>query len=347
MSIRRSVTRLTVITLSIAIGVAWLTSMIDDAAAQSAHVRALSAPTVADRRDNADPPRLGARPLDQRRLPLDDEYRSRTSGRGVTVYVIDCGAQVGNAQFGNRASRGANIAGGHWRDCIDAMGVGHATFVSGIVGGATTGVAKRVRIVSVRTLRGGEGAPSPPPMTQLRRVVRAIDWVIADAASHDRPAVVNMSLAFDGKHQRLTDAMARLEDAGITAVVAAGNDGRSACRHTPANLRLAVTVGAVNRRDHVWSGSNVGPCVDLFAPGVGIRSVFRGGGVFTIPPFWCDIVGDALRHRCRRSLSVEAPRAEPAQVRRWIRMSATTGQLSGLSPSTANRLLYSFAPMGQ
>ena len=117
-------------------------------------------------------------------------------------------------------------------------------------------------------------------MTQLRRVVRAIDWVITDAGSHDRPAVVNMSLSFDGKHQRLTDAMTRLEDAGITAVVAAGNDGRNACRHTPANIRLALTVGAVNRRDHVWSGSNVGPCVDLFAPGVSVRSVFRGGGVF-------------------------------------------------------------------
>ena len=159
MSIRHSVTRLTVITLSIAIGVAWLTSMMDDAAAQSSLVRALSAPTDATVVTTQPRPGWALDRLDQRRLPLDHEYRSRTRGQGVTVYVIDCGAQVGNAQFGNRASRGANIAGGHWRDCIDAMGVGHATFVSGIVGGATTGVAKRVRIVSVRTLEGGEGPP--------------------------------------------------------------------------------------------------------------------------------------------------------------------------------------------
>jgi subtilisin family serine protease len=346
-SIRHPLTRVSVIALSVAMGVGWLISGIDDVAAQSSRARAVSSPTVATAVTTQTRPGWALDRIDQRRLPLDDEYRSRTSGRGVTAYVIDCGAQVGNAQFGNRGSRGANIAGGSWRDCIDSMGVGHATFVSGIVGGATTGVAKRVRIVSVRTLEGGEATPPPPPRTQLRRVVRAIDWVITDAGSRDRPAVVNMSLSFDGEHQRLSDAMARLEDAGITAVVSAGNDGRNACRRSPASIPSALTVGAVNRRDHVWSGSNVGPCVDLFAPGVSVRSVFRGGGVFTYrrsgATSWATpyVTGVAALYLSKH------PGADPVQVRRWIRMSATRGQLSGLSPNSANRLLYSFAPMGQ
>ena len=284
--------------------------------------------------------------IDQRRPLLDQHYRSRTRGHGVRVYVIDCGAQVANSEFGGRAVRGANIAGGHWTDCIDEMAVGHATFVSGIIGGATTGVAKRVRLISVRTLTGGEGTPTPRPATQLRRVVRAIDWVIADAANHDRPAVVNLSLAFQGERQPLTAAMARLEDAGITAVVAAGNDGANACRHTPARIPTALTVGAVNRHDRVWSGSNVGRCVDLFAPGVSVRSVLDGGGPFTYrgsgATSWATpyVSGVAALYLSRH------PNAEPARVRQWIQTSATVGRLSGLPANTANRLLYSFAPLG-
>lgn len=283
--------------------------------------------------------------IDQRRPTLDQQYRSRTRGHGVRVYVIDCGAQVANSEFANRAIRGANIAGGHWTDCLDEMAVGHATFVSGIIGGVTTGVAKRVRLISVRTLSGGEGSPTPPTATQLRRVVRAIDWVIADASSHGKPAVVNLSLSFHGDRQRLTAAMARLEDAGIAAAVAAGNDGGNACRHTPANIPTALTVGAMNRHDRVWSGSNVGRCVDLFAPGVSLRSVLDGGGAFTYrgsgATSWATpyVTGVAALYLSRH------PHAQPTQVRRWIVTSATVGRLSGLPPSTANRLLYSFAPI--
>lgn len=284
--------------------------------------------------------------VDQRRPGLDHRYRSRTQGRGVRVYVIDCGAQVANSQFGGRAVRGANTAGGHWTDCLDEEAVGHATFVSGIIGGATTGVAKRVRIISVRALSGGEGVRTPPTATQLRRVVRAIDWVISDASSHGRPAVVNLSLAFRGAHQRLTEAMARLEAAGITAAVAAGNDGGDACRRTPASVPTALTVGAVNRHDRVWSGSNVGPCVDLFAPGVGVRSVLYGGGALTYrgsgATSWATpyVSGVAALFLSRH------PHAQPARVRRWILAAATAGRLIGLPPDTANRLLYSFAPLG-
>ena len=341
MTIRYSVTRLIVLTMSLAVVIGSITSAPDSAAAKgtatasSAHLVALAA--------SQPHPGWALDRIDQRRLPLDRQYRSRTSGRGVTVYVIDCGAQVANGQFGSRASRGANLAGGPWRDCVDEMAVGHATFVNGIIGGAKTGVAKRVRMVSVRALVGGEGVPSPPVRKQLRRVVRAIDWVIADAAASNRPAVVNMSLAFDGTRRRLTAAMSRLEEAGVTAVVAAGNDGANACRHTPANISTALTVGATNRRDAVWQGSNVGPCVDLFAPGVGVRSVLAGGGAFTYrgsgATSWATpyVTGAAALYLSRN------PDAAPGQVRRWIRTQATRGQLHGLTQNTANRLLYSFA----
>jgi subtilisin family serine protease len=283
--------------------------------------------------------------IDQRSLPLDDRYRARNSGARVTVYVVDCGAQVHNPAFGGRAQRGANVAGGTWHDCSDEMGVGHATFVSGIVAGQSTGVAPRARIVSVRALDEGEGVSPPPLSVQLRRVVRAIDWVIADAATRAAPAVVNLSLSFDGPRPRLAAALGRLERAGIAAVVAAGNDGGDACVKAPADVPTAVTVGATNRRDRRWRGSNAGGCVDLFAPGVAVRSVLAGGGVFTYrhsgatswaAPF---VTGAAALY-----LSAH-PHARPRELRRWLVGQATRGRLSGLPSGTANRLLFAFASL--
>ncbi|MFZ0325135.1 MAG: S8 family peptidase [Actinomycetes bacterium] len=283
--------------------------------------------------------------IDQRRLPLNHAYRSRSNGSGVTVYVVDCGAQVGNPAFGGRGRRGPNFAKGPWADCTDSFAVGHATFVAGIVGGRVTGVANAVRLVSVRALKGGEGVGVPPMRVEAQRVIHAIDWVISDAAKKPGPAVVNLSLAFPERFVGVSRAMHRLERAHITAVVAAGNDSGDACQHTPARVPTVLTVGAVNRTDRRWSGSNTGPCVDLFAPGVSVRSVLSGGGVFSYrgsgATSWATpyVTGTAALY-----LSTH-PGAHPPDVRRWILSSSTKGLLTGLPAGTSNRLLYAFAPL--
>ena len=290
-------------------------------------------------------PGWGLDRLDERLRPLDARYRARSSGAGVTAYVIDCGMETGNAQFGGRAVKGKNVVGGSWTECTDEMAVGHATFVAGIIGGATTGVAKKVGIVAVRAIAGGEGQPTPPEATGRRDVVRAVDWVIADHAKRKTPAVVNMSLGFDAPFPALAAAMARLEKARITAVVAAGNESGSACQHSPANVRSALTVAASTSTDRRWSGSNYGACVDLFAPGLSVRSVAAGGGVFRYDgsgaTSWATpyVTGAAALY-----LSAH-PKASPASVRSWILSNSTKGQLRGLASNTANRLLYSFGPL--
>merc|ERR550525_987921 len=65
--------------------------------------------------------------------------------------------------------------------------------------------------------------------------------------------------------------------AGITVVVAAGNDGNTrfpdACDYAPANIPQAITVGSITINNDQRSGfSNIGRCIDIFAPGSAVLS---------------------------------------------------------------------------
>ena len=287
-------------------------------------------------------PGWGLDRIDQRRLPLDHSYRPRSSGAGVTVYLIDTGLDVGHAQFGGRASIGTDLLGGNGRDCADEQGVGHGTFVAGIVGGATTGVAPRVRLVEVKAVVCGEGGTPVSRRRQVSLVVEAVRWVRRHAV---RPAVVNMSLAFGPASPRVDRAVTRLVASGASAVVAAGNFAENACGYSPARVPAAVTVAASDRRDRSWvesgfGGTNDGPCVDLYAPGKSITSVLAGGGTLHYAGIgatsWATpfVTGAAAQYLQRH------PRAKPAQVARWLRSHATTGALHGITPGTPDRLLF-------
>ncbi|HWB80105.1 MAG TPA: S8 family serine peptidase, partial [Nannocystaceae bacterium] len=70
-------------------------------------------------------------------------------------------------------------------------------------------------------------------------------------------------------------AVAKMTDAGIPFVVAAGNASADACSYSPANVPDAITVGATDRDDKLASFSNTGSCVDVLAPGVSITSAWN------------------------------------------------------------------------
>jgi cerevisin len=76
--------------------------------------------------------------------------------------------------------------------------------------------------------------------------------------------------------QSINDAVTLLHRAGVPVTVAAGNYNEDACNSSPASAPTAVTVGASNRGDQRAWFSNFGRCVDMFAPGVEIRSAWPG-----------------------------------------------------------------------
>ena len=164
------------------------------------------------------------------------------------------------------------------------------------------GVAPRAKLWSVRVLdNNGNGSWSS--------VICGIDFVTSEAPANGGPiTLANMSLGGAGtsdnncgntNNDALHQALCRSRDAGVTYVVAAGNDGADASLSVPAAYDDAViTVSALADSDGAAGGlgaatsygvddtfasfSNYGSVVDLAAPGVNIYSTYKGGAYATM-----------------------------------------------------------------
>ena len=88
--------------------------------------------------------------------------------------------------------------------------------------------------------------------------------------------VANLLLG-GGKSSALDHAINTTMERGIHVAVAAGNDNEDACNYSPTTAKLAVTIGASTLQDGHAYFSNWGRCVDVFAPGLNIRSNWNTG----------------------------------------------------------------------
>jgi subtilisin family serine protease len=267
--------------------------------------------------------------IDQRSLPLDGTYTYTPSGAGVRAYVIDTGILTSHTQFGGRASIGYDALGGSGQDCN-----GHGTHVAGTLGSTIYGVAKGVSLIGVRVLDcAGKGTNAG--------MIAGMDWV---ASNRVLPAVANMSLG-TGASQAVDDALARMVNAGVTVVVAAGNEGVDACTLSPSRAPAAITVGATTTTDTRADYSNYGSCVDLFAPGSSITSTWHSSttanntihGTSMASPHVAGVAALYLQGN---------PSATPATVTNAILSTATTGVVTGGGTGSPNRLLFSLLTTG-
>ncbi|MEV4756444.1 S8 family peptidase [Micromonospora sp. NPDC049559] len=272
-------------------------------------------------------PSWGLDRLDQRNLPLNNSYTYPNNGAGVRAYIIDTGIRFSHNDFGGRAVSGFDAVDGGTAD----DGNGHGTHVAGTVGGSTYGVAKGVTLVGVRVLdNGGSGT--------YDGVIAGIDWVTGDHDPGER-AVANMSLG-GGFSQAVNDAVTASIADGVVFGVAAGNDyGANACNVSPASTPNAITVGATESNDAKASYSNIGTCLDIFAPGTGITSSW-----FTSNTATNTISGTSMAtpHVVGSAALVLAanPSYTPQQVRDKLVNDATSNVVTNPGSGSPNKLLY-------
>ncbi|MGW0512011.1 S8 family serine peptidase [Streptomyces olivaceoviridis] len=205
------------------------------------------------------------------------------TGKGVTVAVLDTGADLGHPDLVDRVSVTKSFVDG--QEVADRNG--HGTHVTSTVGGsgaASDGREKGVApgaTLAVGKVLGDQGSGSES------QIIAGMEWAARDV--HAR--IVSMSLgsteASDG-----TDPMAQAVDTlsketGALFVVAAGNTGAPSSIGSPGAADAALTVGAVDSADQAAWFSSAGPRYgdnalkpDLAAPGVDVlaaRSQLTGG----------------------------------------------------------------------
>ena len=294
--------------------------------------------------DQISPP-WGLDRIDQQALPLNGGYSYTTSGVGVTAYIVDGGINTTHTDFSGRIARGSfvdftpfnavppnpllPIETADFEDCN-----GHGTHVAGIIGGTMHGVAKDVSLVPVKVFRCDR-------TTTVSNVITGLDWVIADHAVHPGPAVMNLS--FGGVVSLALDtAVTNVIGAGVTVVVSAGNDNADACLKSPGHVDAVITVAASDILDHAASFTNHGPCVDLFAPGVGILSDWVGSPTAENVLNGTSMAAPHVAGVVARILEV-TPNATPTAVWTTLNAGATVGALT-VPIGDPNILVYSAPP---
>jgi len=201
------------------------------------------------------------------KLPAGDGLPALT-GEGVHAFIFDSGLRATHTEFRGRVGEGRScIAGEMSSDTDDNFS--HGTHVAGTLAGSKWGVAPGVTIHAMRVLDDNGGGSAGYLQECVRYVLDNLEELTGGA-----PAVAVMSLNAAGYYESLNAIPESLAKAGVFVALAAGNSDKDACGYSPASTDHpgVVTVASTNFDDSKGTYSNWGGCVDLWAPGTGVRA---------------------------------------------------------------------------
>jgi subtilisin len=215
---------------------------------------------------------------------------SPKAGKGLKVGVADTGvAEHPDLDLDG----GENTVVGEDKSQYGDNGLGHGTHVAGIIaahGQPPAGVRGLAPAAALRSYRVfGQGSDSASNYA----ITKAIDRAVEDGCD-----LINLSLGGGPADEAIEAAIQHARSHGSLVVAAAGNEGRQPVSF-PASYSLALAVSAMgrkgtfpagttqggdvaspygkDRKNFVAAFSNIGPELDLTAPGVGIISTWPGG----------------------------------------------------------------------
>ena len=205
---------------------------------------------------------------------IDAEWAwGAATGAGVNVAVIDTGIDSSHPDLAANVAGGINfVAKTWWKPAAPSKWAddnGHGTHVAGIIAAldndiGVAGVAPRATLWAVKVLdKNGSG--------YLSNVIAGIQWSVSNHID-----VANMSLGTDFDVPSLHDACDAAAAAGVLLVAAAGNDGAAVDYPGAYSSVIAVAATDINDLRPWWS--SFGPQVYLAAPGVSVKSTWKGGG---------------------------------------------------------------------
>jgi subtilisin family serine protease len=288
------------------------------------------------------PPSWGIDRIDQHSLPLDNKYHYPSTAASVNAYIIDTGILLNHQEFGGRAVCGFDPFATGCAPCNQ----GHGTHVAGTVGGSTTGVAKGVRIISVKVFNCA-------PFTTWALVIAGVNYVTLSAPLTPGPDVANMSLG-GGAFAPVDAAVLNSIAANVHYSLAAGNSNANVCLFSPARIggpglgcagvpaHTGTTVGATDITDTRAGFSNFGVGVDFFAPGVNIFSAW-----YTAVNAYANLSGTSMAAPHSTGTAAlwrhKFPADTAVQVKNALAANATPGVVINPGPGSPNLLLFSNA----
>lgn len=235
-----------------------------------------------------------------------------TTGKGVTVAVIDTGVKANHEDLPNL--RRVEVTNGNESLSLDDA-TGHGTHVAGIIGAAMgngkggAGIAPGAAILSLRVVNAAGYIYDSALIAALRTAVK------------NGAQIVNISIggtAYNAVFQKVINEAA---EAGVTVVAAMGNDGTN-CLNYPAGYDNVIGVVSVDRTNNRASGSSYGTWGDVAAPGAAVWSTTYNGSYG--PKSGTSMASPVVAGVAALYKSVHSD-ATPAQITARLKATATRG----------------------
>ena len=235
-----------------------------------------------------------------------------TTGKGVTVAVIDTGVKANHEDLPNL--RRVEVTNGK-----EPLGLedatGHGTHVAGIIGAAMgngkggAGIAPGAAILSLRVVNAAGYIYDSALIAALRTAVK------------NGAQIVNISIGGTAYNAVFQKVINEATEAGVTVVAAMGNDGTN-CLNYPAGYDNVIGVVSVDRTNNRASGSSYGTWGDVAAPGAAVWSTTYYGSYG--PKSGTSMASPVVAGVAALYKSVH-PDATPAQITARLKATATKG----------------------
>jgi hypothetical protein len=212
------------------------------------------------------------------------------TGAGQTIAILDSGINWADPILGGGFGAGHKVIAGYDFVDNDADPMdpnGHGTAAGSLAAGerfvyrgtAYQGVAPDANLVALRVDNGG--AIDDVAME------KGLRWVLDHRVQYNIVAINISNGGWEVYSEKTTngsryaDELAALKAAGVFIAVCSGNDGVTDPLGVeyPAADPSVFSVGGINDRDQIWSGSTRGAILDLVAPAENVPLTFsRNGG---------------------------------------------------------------------